>query len=487
MARVRSDNQVWPALADIPHPPHRLPIFGDLIGTSSDQPVQDSMRLARELGPIFRRKVLDREFVLVGGAELIADLMDEDRFRKQVGLGVSNLRPLGGDGLFTAYGFEHNWQRAHDILTPGFTRDAMRGYHATMVKVAHRLIGSWDEHLDGTEIDVPGDMTRMTFDTIARTGFGQDLGIFDRPEPHPFVTAMVDALDYALHGESVLPIIGPWISRDRRHRSAEALRYIFDFVDGVVRSRQEAGDSTGDDGNQDLLGLMLNSAQPGTGEKLSAANIRNQVITFLIAGHETTSGALSFALYFLTQHPEIQAGARAEVDEVWGADGDPEYGEVAKLRYVRRVLDESLRLWPTAPGFSREALHDTMLAGRYPMRRGDGCTILLPLLHRDPSLWGDDAETFNPDRFTPEAVRARPGYAYKPFGHGARACIGRQFALHEATLVLGLLLRHFELIGRPDYQLRVGERLTLMPKGFTIRVTRRTPAPLPQPSQAAAG
>lgn len=472
MPFTRSDNVGWPRLADIPHPPHRIPLVGDLIGVSPGSPVQDSMRMARQLGPIYRRKTFNAEFVMVSGAELVADLVDESRFAKQVALGVRNLRALGGDGLFTAYNSEPNWQRAHDILAPGFTREAMQRYHPTMLAVAHRLIDAWDGHLDGTPVDVPGDMTRLTLDTIARTGFGQDLGVFDRAEPHPFVTAMVGALSYALRQNSTLPVIGPLLTRDVRRRNAEDMRYLFDFVDQVVRARQDSADTS----TQDLLGLMLNTTQPSTGERLSTANIRHQVITFLVAGHETTSGALSFALYYLTQHPEIQARARAEVDQVWGADGDhPDYAQVSKLRYVRRVLDESLRLWPTAPGFSRKAVADTVLAGRYPMRKGAGCTVLLPMLHRDPAIWGEDPESFDPDRFAPEAVRARPGHVYKPFGHGARACIGRQFALHEATLVLGLLLRRYQLRGQPDYQLEITERLTLMPKGFTVTLTRRTP------------
>jgi unspecific monooxygenase len=218
---------------------------------------------------------------------------------------------------------------------------------------------------------------------------------------------------------------------------------------------------------------MLETTHPQTGERLSAQNVRRQVITFLVAGHETTSGALSFALYYLARHPDVAARARAEVDRVWADATTPGYDQVAKLRYVRRVLDESLRLWPTAPAFAREARQDTVLAGAHPMRRGAWALVLTPMLHRDPDVWGADAERFDPDRFDPTAVRARPPHTFKPFGTGARACIGRQFALHEATLVLGLLLRRYELLPDPDYRLRVTERLTLMPEGLRLRLKRR--------------
>jgi unspecific monooxygenase len=163
------------------------------------------------------------------------------------------------------------------------------------------------------------------------------------------------------------------------------------------------------------------------------------------------------------------------VDRVWGEAAEPAYEQVARLRYVRRVLDESLRLWPTAPAFAREAREDTVLAGEHPMRRGAWALVLTPMLHRDPEVWGADAERFDPDRFEAQAVRSRAPHTFKPFGTGARACIGRQFALHEATLVLGLLLRRYELRPDPAYRLRVTERLTLMPEELRLHPERRTP------------
>lgn len=155
------------------------------------------------------------------------------------------------------------------------------------------------------------------------------------------------------------------------------------------------------------------------------------------------------------------------------------------------MLDESLRLWPTAPAFAREARKDTVLAGQHPMRRGAWALVLTPMLHRAPEVWGPDPERFDPDRFTPEAVRARPPHTFKPFGTGARACIGRQFALHEATLVLGLLLRRYELHTDPGYRLTVTERLTLMPEGLRLRLERRRPEgarhTVPEQGKPAAG
>ncbi|MFF8446653.1 cytochrome P450 [Streptomyces leeuwenhoekii] len=477
----RSAELGWPELHRIPRPPHRLPLLGDVLGAHGSTPVQDTLRYARQLGPIFRRRAFGKEFVFVWGTGLVADLADEARFAKHVGLGVANLRPVAGDGLFTAYNHEPNWQLAHDVLAPGFSREAMAGYHRTMLDVAQRLTARWDRaQAAGRAVDVPGDMTRLTLETIARTGFGHDFGSFERSRPHPFVTAMVGTLSYAQRLNTVPAPLAPWLLRRASRRNAADIACLDRTVDDLIRARRTAP------GQGDLLDRMLETAHPVTGERLSPENVRRQVITFLVAGHETTSGALSFALHHLSRQPEVAARARAEIDRVWGDTAEPAYEQVARLRYVRRVLDETLRLWPTAPAFAREAREDTVLAGAHPMRRGAWALVLTPMLHRDPQVWGPDAERFDPGRFDAAAVRSRPPHTFKPFGTGARACIGRQFALHEATLVLGLLLRRYELRPDPGYRLRVTERLTLMPEGLRLHLDRRTAGVTPPPLEPAA-
>src|SRR5439155_19581419 len=215
------------------------------------------------------------------------------------------------------------------------------------------------------------------------------------------------------------PVVDALLGRGAERRNSADVAYLAQVVDEVVRARRDSGDTRADD----LLGLMLNAPHPDTGEPLDEVNIRNQVITFLVAGHETTSGALSFALYYLSRHPDVLARARAEVDAVWGDDPAPAFEHVAKLRHVRRVLDESLRLWPTAPAFAREARRDTVLGGRYPMRAGDWVFVLIPLLHGDP-VWGADVETFDPDRF-------HAGAGQGPAGARVQAVRYRRAGLHR--------------------------------------------------------
>ncbi|EGD24181.1 cytochrome P450 [Rhodococcus hoagii] len=452
----------------VPHPPGRLPLVGDVLGVSLHTPVQDSMRLERQLGPIFERKALGHRFVFVSGADMVAELSDESRFAKNVAPGIAELRGIGGDGLFTAYNEEPNWARAHNLLRPAFTQAAMRSYHDIMVTVAGELAEHWDTHVDGAPVDVSSDMTKLTLETIGRAGFSYSFDSFRRERPHPFVEAMVRALTHAQRRTfRKVPLVSKLLYRRSDRQNEQDTAYLAQVVDEVIRQRRDSDA----EGPEDLLEIMLRAAREEDPNRLDEVNIRNQVVTFLVAGHETTSGALSFALHYLAQHPEILAKARAEVDAVWG-DGTPTFEQVAKLRYVRRVLDETLRLWPTAPAYAREAREDTVLANRYPMRAGEWVLVLIPSLHRDPA-WGSDPERFDPDRFAPERVRGRAPHIYKPFGTGERACIGRQFAIHEAVLVLGTILRRYDFTADPDYQLRIQERLTLMPVGFTLSLRRR--------------
>ncbi|MFF4504313.1 bifunctional cytochrome P450/NADPH--P450 reductase [Streptomyces sp. NPDC001401] len=434
-------------------------------------PIQQVMGLMREHGPVLVRRLHGRDALFVGDLDLVADLADEKRFAKHVGPALENVREFTADGLFTAYNDEPNWARAHDILMPAFALGSMRTYHPVMLKVAQRLIASWDRAARaGESVNVPDDMTRMTLDTIGLAGFGYDFGSFERDEAHPFVESMVRCLEWAMTRLARTPG-KDYSAADAAFRDDSA--YLAQVVDDVVASRAGA-DQTG---AEDLLGLMLTSRHPADGTTLDAANIRNQVITFLIAGHETTSGAMSFALYYLAKHPTALQLVQREADALWGDQADPEptYDEVGRLTYTRQVLNEALRLWPTAAAFSRHALEDTLLGGRIPLRAGQAVSVLAPMLHRQP-VWGDNPELFDPSRFTAEAEAARPVHAFKPFGTGERACIGRQFALHEATMLLAMLVHRYRLHDHADYALNVKETLTLKPEGFTLTLTPRTPA-----------
>lgn len=456
----------------LPHPPGRLPVLGDIRSVDARRPLVSMIGHARELGEIFELQVFDQKFVFVGGAALAAELCDEQRFGKSLPPALVALREFAGDGLFTAHSNEPNWRLAHDVLRPAFTRPAMQSYHDIMLGTLDELFDYWADQ-EGA-VDVSRDMTKLTMETLARAAFSQDFGSFTSTEVHPFIPAMIAALRAGQRMASLQTAPGGALLQRRiRRRNAAHQAYVDTLLDDVISARR--ADSASHD---DLLALMLETPHPETGERLDDLNIRYQILTFLVAGHETTSGALSFALYYLSRHPEVLREAQAETDRILGSDPDavPTFEQVATFRYLRRILDETLRLWPTAPGFGRGPREETVLSSGHRMRPEDWAIVLLPSVHRDPAVWGDDAEAFDPDRFLPELVRRRPAHTYKPFGTGERACIGRQFALHESILVLARLLHRFDLEGDPTYELQVSERLTLMPEDFGLRFVPRVPA-----------
>ncbi|TDL30998.1 cytochrome P450 [Jeotgalibacillus sp. S-D1] len=449
----------------IPQPKTYGPL-GNLPLINKDKPTLSLCKLADEHGPIFRFNTPASDSIIISSPELVAEVCDESRFDKSIEGALEKVRAFGGDGLFTSWTHEPNWQKAHNILMPTFSKRAMKGYHSMMIDIATQLVQKWERLNPNESIDVPEDMTRLTLDTIGLCGFNYRFNSYYRETPHPFINSMVRALDESMHQLQRMDLQDKLMVKTKRQYNQD-IQEMNTLVDNIIAERKASEDQN----EKDLLSLMLHAKDPETGERLDDENIRYQIITFLIAGHETTSGLLSFALYYLLKNPEKLQKAYEEVDRVL-TDDTPTYKQVTQLDYVKMILNESLRLWPTAPAFSLNPKKDTVIGGKYPIKKGEKVTVLIPQLHRDRGAWGNDAEEFKPERF--EDPSKVPNDAYKPFGNGQRACIGMQFALHEATLVLGMILKQFQLMDHSDYELDIKQTLTLKPGDFTMRVKSRS-------------
>ena len=458
-------------LHPIPHPP-RTPLLGNLLSLGTVHPVQDMMKLARELGPIYWLDMMGSPLVIVSGQELVNELCDEKRFDKTTRGTLRRLRVIGGDALFTADTQMPNWSKAHNILLPTFSHRAMQGYHPMMLDIAEQMMLKWERLNGDEEIDVADDMTRLTLDTIGLCGFDYRFNSFYRDGNHPFVDAMANTLETTMKTRG-LPL-ETLVKKDQQRKLARDVAYMNEMVDGIIRERRRAG-AAKKKGQVDLLDHMLSGVDKKSGDGLDDVNIRYQCNTFLIAGHETTSGLLSFTAYFLLKNPVVLARAYEEVDRVLGPDPQvrPTYAQVNQLTYVTQILKESLRLWPTAAAYAFYPYEDTVIGGQYKLKRRHTVLLLAPMLHRDRAVWGEQAETFDPDRFARDAESALPPNAYKPFGNGQRACIGRQFAMQEAALVIGMMLQRFKLLDHTNYKLKVKETLTLKPEGLKMRVRLR--------------
>src|SRR5947207_8145827 len=457
-------------LSPIPHPPKK-PVVGNMLSLDSNAPTENLTRLAKELGPIFWLDMMGTPFVVVSGHDLVDELSDEKRFDKAVKGSLRRVRAVAGDGLFTAYTNEPNWSKAHNILLQPFGNRAMQSYHPSMIDIAEQLVKKWERLNADEEIDVVHDMTELTLDTIGLCGFDYRFNSFYRRDYHPFVESLVRSLETIMMIRG-LPLENLWMQKRRRDLASD-VAFMNKMVDEIVAERRKNADAAGD--KKDMLGAMMTGVDRSTGEQLDDVNIRYQINTFLIAGHETTSGMLSCAIYALLKHPEVLKKAYEEVDRVLGSDIDvkPTYQQVTQLTYITQILKEALRLWPPAPAYGVTPLKDEVIGGKFGLRKNTFVTVLVLALHRDPSVWGPNPDPFDPENFSREAEAKRPVNAWKPFGNGQRACIGRGFAMHEAALAIGMILQRFKLIDHQRYQMHLKETLTIKPDGFKIRVRPR--------------
>lgn len=441
--------------------PKGVPVLGNMFTVPADHAIATLMELVREYGPMIRLRTPIGDRFVASGLPMIDALCDDERFDKLVTGGQRAVRDSGASsGLFTADTDDPNWSKAHNILLPSFSTQAMRDYVPMMNDIAAQLMQKWERLNPGEPVDVTGDMTRLTLDTIALCGFGYRFNSFYRDTQHPFVDAMMNVLLESQARSRQLPV-QTRLRRGAQHKLTESFRYMEGEVQKIIDERRLSGNV---EERKDLLSCMLTGVDRHSGERLSDDNIVAQCVTFLIAGHETTSGLLSFAIYFLMRDPDVVARAREEVDRVLGTDPSvlPTYQQLQSLTYVTQILNETLRLYPTAAAFTRQPYRDEIVGG-YRLPKGSAITALTIMLHRDKSIWGEDAEEFNPDHFRPENRAALPPNAFKPFGSGQRACIGRQFAMQEAVLVLGMLLQRFEFVDYLPYELKIKESLTIKP------------------------
>ena len=362
---------------------------------------------------------------------------------------LSMLTKVLGHGLLTTDGA--TWRRQRRMIQPAFGPKRLAGYAEMMVDETTRIEGGhWR---DGVELDVSREMMELTLRVVCRTLFGHDI----RGQTEAVAAAME-----AFHGLLLTPSMIPdWVPIPSRRRADEAFakldRIIFDIIDG----RRRGGEAPEP---PDLLQMLLEArddAEDGDGGGLDDREIRDQLVTLFLAGHETTSHGLTWAWYLLSQHPEAQAKLHAELDEVLGGRA-PTYDDLERLPYTRQVFEEAMRLYPPAYTMTRRAEEDTTIGG-YPVPAGSEVVLWIYWTHHDPRWW-PEPEAFRPERFAPDEAAKRPKLAYMPFGAGGRACIGKVFAIIEATLILAELAQRYRFELVPGHPVVPRPRITLAPK-----------------------
>jgi cytochrome P450 len=372
------------------------------------------------------------------------------------------LEPGLGRGLLTSEG--ETWRRHRRIMAPAFDLRSVAGYAPIMTDVTQELLAKWDELPEPREVDVAASMMHATLHIISRAMFSSDSDeIVDIVETgvNQYQTLVRPSLLDLLH----FPL---WLARLIAPLPTKGIFDEFDKkVDQLLTERGRKPDTE----PKDLLARLIAARDTETGGGMTPTEVRDQVVTIFMAGHETTSQALSWTWYLLSQHPEAEARLHDELTTVLEGR-TPRYEDIGDLRYTRMVIEESMRLFPPAHTFGRQPIAaDEVLGHRIPA--GAEVLIMPWLLHRKPSLW-EKPDRFDPERFAPERAAARPRFAYIPFGAGPRICIGAAFAMAEATLILATIAQRYRLHLKPGFPVEPQGLITLRPRyGLQMRLERR--------------
>jgi cytochrome P450 len=442
-----------------PPGPRGLPVLGSLLDIRRD-PTGVFLRAALRYGDVAYFTVGPRQGYLITNPADVRHVLQDNARNYQKSPLYQKLRMHLGNGLLTSEG--EFWLRQRRIAQPAFHRQRVAGLADVMATAARESAATWQTLAErGDAVDVDEEMMRLTRTVVVRALLGSDLGPYtDRIDEAWTILNEYIGEDFWSLG------LTDWLPTPRRRRFHAARRLLREAVDYVIAERRRQAVES-----PDLLSMLLAARDDDTGEGMTDEQLRVEVTTFLLAGQETTSLALTWIWYLLSQHPSSLARLEAELDTV--LDGrPPEYADLANLPYTRMVIDEALRLYPPAWGFSRQALGDDELGG-YPLPRGWIAFVIPWVLHRLPSLW-EEPEAFDPDRFSPEHSAERPKFAYVPFGAGPRQCIGNQFALMEAQLIVATLAQRFRLRLVAGHRVEPWPLITLRPRyGMPMFIERR--------------
>jgi cytochrome P450 len=372
------------------------------------------------------------------------------------------LEPGLGRGLLTTEG--ETWRRHRRIMAPSFDPRSVAGYAPIMTEVTQELIEKWDALADGSEVDVAGAMMHATLHIISRAMFSAD-----SDEIVDVVERGVNQYQMNVRPQLVdLLNLPRWLARLITPMHSAGIFNEFDkSVDRLLNERGRQPDAE----PKDLLARLIAARDDETGSGMTAKEVRDQVVTIFMAGHETTAQTMAWTWYLLSQHPAVEAKLHAELATVLGRR-TPGSEDLANLRYTRMVIDESMRLYPPAHTTARQPLvADEILGHRIPA--GAEVLIVPWLLHRKPSLW-EHPDRFEPERFAPEHAASRPRFAYIPFGAGPRICIGAAFAMTEATLILATIAQRYRLRLKPGHPVEPQGLITLRPRyGLQMRLERQ--------------
>jgi cytochrome P450 len=418
------------AALPLPPGPRGQPFFGSIADYRRDL-LGLYRRAALEYGDIVRIRFFGADtFAFSHPDHFKYILQDRNRNYRRNAFLNGIVRLFLGDSLFTTDG--DDWLSRRRLMQPAFHRQRIAGFGGLMAEAAQTALREWDARPDGQRLELDQAMMALTLRVAGQALFSVDLHTEAAALGAAF-TGMSEYLNYRMGSPFQPPA---WVPTRGNRLYNRTRRTLDEKIYALIRARRASAEE-----HNDLLGMMMAARDADTGETMSDVTLRNEVLVMMFAGHETTAAALTWAFSLLARHPEAEAKLHAELDTVLGGRA-PSLADLPNLPYTRRVVDETLRLYPPAWGVGRQQVEADEIGG-YRLPANSSITLVINNIHHDPRFW-DAPEQFDPDRFLPERSASRHPFAYLPFGAGPRQCIGNQFALTEAHLVLAASAQRYQ-------------------------------------------
>ncbi len=410
----------------------------------------------RRYGDVVRYRLGTMQVFLVVHPDGVNQVLQENHRNYVKSVDYRILKRVLGEGLLTSEG--PLWLRQRRLMAPMFHRQRIAEFGATMVDSTLKMLDHWSSLASqGSTFDVCNEMMHLTLEIVARVLFKVELAGEMAHEIGRDVTVANERL-----GQFDLGTLLPWLPTPRNREFRRATRSLDAIVAGIIADHRRSGRDRGD-----LLSLLLAARDQETGEAMSDQQVRDEALTLILAGHETTANALAWTWYLLSQNPDVERNLHAELAGVLGGRA-PAVADLPNLRYTSMVIDESMRLYPPAWSVGRSPVADDEILG-FNIPKGSSVMLSQWLTHRHPDFW-ENPEQFDPDRFSPERSANRPRYAYFPFGGGPRQCIGNVFALTEANLILAAVAQKYRLRMAPGHRVELQPLVTLRPR-YGLKMT----------------
>ena len=447
--------------------PNRVPpgpkghwLWGSMLDFQAD-PLRTYAEAARQYGDIVRFRFGPWHSYLVTHPDYVRHVLQDNHRNYNKGrITHTYLKPLLGEGLLTSEG--EFWLRQRRLIQPAFHKQRLAHFGQAMTDKTLAMLQRWQAYADsGEPFDVSAEMMRLTLSIVGQTLFSAEV-----EDTSAEVGEAMEVAQAHVNYRSTHPFSLPERFPTPRNRRFHQARATFDRVLlDIIEERRRSGEDKGD-----LLGMLLAARDEATGEGMSNQQLRDEAVTLFLAGHETTSNTLTWTWYLLAEHPAVARRLREELAAVLGGR-TPTVADVPHLKYTVQVIEEAMRLYPAAWVVARGAIGADEIGG-YPIPAGSMISISPFITHRHPDFW-PVPEAFDPDRFTPERSAGRPRYAYFPFGGGPRQCIGNNFAMLEATLLLATIAQAGRLDLVPGHPVVPEPLVTLRPRhGMRMRFVK---------------